>query len=479
MKSWFRDMLLLLGCTAAVAEPVQQGVLPMKDIREFGAIGDGRVDDTSAIQAALQGGGLIVVPAGRYLTGTLYLESDTELRLAPGAELLASTDPAAYNPAQFSPENTLPSVTERVSARHLLIAIGKKNITLSGGRINGNAPGWMPERPVRRGEDFFANLNPERSAQMLYFRRCEEIEIRDVTLVDATYWHLFLHQCRNIRLEGIRIFGRHYFLNGDGIDVDACSNVMVRNCIIDTSDDAITLRASDRRSDLPPPVCENVIVSNCVLRSSFANAIRIGVGNGTIRNSLIDNIIVRESATALSIISRYNANSAGCLIENITFSNLLVGAGRFLSLKTILNEQVPPPERPGAAIRNLLFVNISGSTERTSWIFGTPANPVENLRFSEITITHSGSGTSPDIDANGFWGRGSSDAVLELHYTRDIHFNRVRLLRSRLSDLEKYDAVLHCCRNTEFENCLKNDGIPWRISTKTIPAQNQPHTAEK
>ena len=65
MKSWFRDMLLLLGCTAAVAEPVQQGVLPMKDIREFGAIGDGRVDDTSAIQAALQGGGLIVVPAGR------------------------------------------------------------------------------------------------------------------------------------------------------------------------------------------------------------------------------------------------------------------------------------------------------------------------------------------------------------------------------------------------------------------------------
>ena len=76
-------MLLLLGCTAAVAEPVQQGVLPMKDIREFGAIGDGRVDDTSAIQAALQGGGLIVVPAGRYLTGTLYLESDTELRLAP------------------------------------------------------------------------------------------------------------------------------------------------------------------------------------------------------------------------------------------------------------------------------------------------------------------------------------------------------------------------------------------------------------
>ena len=93
----------------------------MKDIREFGAIGDGRVDDTSAIQAALQGGGLIVVPAGRYLTGTLYLESDTELRLAPGAELLASTDPAAYNPAQFSPENTLPSVTERVSARHLLI----------------------------------------------------------------------------------------------------------------------------------------------------------------------------------------------------------------------------------------------------------------------------------------------------------------------------------------------------------------------
>jgi hypothetical protein len=463
MKQWLFGIAVVLAGVLYGGEGSGMGNIPIiKDIREFGAVGDGNANDTGAIQKALDGGGVIVVPAGKYLTGTLYLESGTDLRMEPGAELLASTDPDCYNTVDFSPKNTNPSAVEHVSARHLLIAIGKKNISISGGRINGNAGGWMRLRPVRRGEDFFANLNPERPAQMLFFRECEEIRMEGVTLVDATYWHLFLHGCRNVRLDGINIVGNHHFLNGDGIDIDACGDVIVRNCIIDTSDDAITLRASGSKLD-EPPVCENVIVSGCVLRSGFANAIRIGVGSGTIRNCLIDNVIIRDSATAISFISRYSGKAAGCVIENISIGNLISEAGRFLALKTVLNERVPPPERPGSLIRNIRFFNISGKAERSSWIFGTPENYVENICFSGISFVYSGGGPAPDVDRNGFWGRGSSDAVFDLRYAGNVWFDNVRVLRPEESGGWKYETALRKCRDVFFDGCSGNGGKSWQV----------------
>src|SRR5690348_14537205 len=73
------------------------------DIRDFGAKGDGAAKDTAAIQkaidaAAAQGGGTVLVPSGRYLSGTIHIKSNITLHLSPGAVILASTDNADFDP---------------------------------------------------------------------------------------------------------------------------------------------------------------------------------------------------------------------------------------------------------------------------------------------------------------------------------------------------------------------------------------------
>ena len=92
----------------------------MNNVRDFGAVGDGIAKDTSAIQRALDAGGVAYLPPGTYLSGTLYLRSCGGLELAPGAVLLASPDPADYdeNPC---PQNRV-FASEKVSGAHLVVA---------------------------------------------------------------------------------------------------------------------------------------------------------------------------------------------------------------------------------------------------------------------------------------------------------------------------------------------------------------------
>ena len=77
------------------------------DVCEFGAKGDGNAEDTPALQAAIDlasaRGGVVVFPAGRYLSGTLHLRSNVSFRLSEGAVLIASTDDADFDPYEAPP----------------------------------------------------------------------------------------------------------------------------------------------------------------------------------------------------------------------------------------------------------------------------------------------------------------------------------------------------------------------------------------
>ena len=308
----------------------------MNNVRDFGAVGDGITKDTAAIQKAIDAGGIVHFPPGTYLAGTLYLKSNGGLELEPGATLLASPDPQDYNAADFCPQNWF-SVNEIASGGHFIVCLEQHDVVIrGGGTIDGNHKAFLNELEPN-GLWYKRTWRP---SQMLYFCESQNIWIDDVNLRNSPYWTCFLHGCEFATISNVHIHGDVHVANQDGIDIDCCRFVTVTNCVIDSSDDCITLRGDDARLSAPKP-CEMVAVSNCVLKSGYANALRIGVGSGVVRNCTFSNIVITETRTAVCVISKYGPKSIkGVTISDVSFSNLQLDVERFLNL---MKSKAPPP----------------------------------------------------------------------------------------------------------------------------------------
>ena len=311
------------------------------NVVSFGAVGDGKVKCTAAIQSAIDacsaaGGGTVVVPAGTYLTGTLYLRSHIELRLEHAAVLLGSPDLADYNPPDAYPQNFNCAASEGWNSCHLIIAASVEDVAISGsGTIDGNGlaffeghgdPGTVKSHEVawRRGYLNAADrANAVRPGQTVVFVECRDVSVTGVSLVDATCWTLFLHGCERVRLRGLSLRSDDRHANTDGIDIDCCRHVVVSDCLIDTGDDAITLRGDCHHLGDPNRICEDIAVTNCVSHTS-ACGIRIGVGTGTIRDAVFSNLVMCDAGFGIQIQCSFGSSKAkGVDISSLRFENIV------------------------------------------------------------------------------------------------------------------------------------------------------------
>lgn len=392
----------------------------MRNVRDFGAVGDGISKDTAAIQRAIDAGGIVYFPPGTYLSGTLYLRSHGGLDLAPGAVLKASPDPTDYNAADFCPQNRA-STLERASGGHLIVAVEQENIVIrGGGRIDGNRAAWLNEVDPARPVWFQWTWRP---SQMLFFCECQGLWISDVELVDAPYWTCFLHGCRQATLRGLHIYGDCRVPNNDGIDIDCCHQVTISDCIINSADDCITLRGNSERLKNKQP-CEYVAISNCVLASGYANAIRIGVGDGVIRHCSFNNMIIHDTRTAICVVCKYNPKrGVGTEISDISCTNFQLDVQRPFNVK--LDNSAGFAEPSPRSIRRMLFSRMYGQAELSNYIHGNGVGCVDDIRFQDIAFTYRGEGPRPDRDSKGNWGRSSTHAVFDVRHAKNIAFEQV------------------------------------------------------
>lgn len=357
----------------------------MKNVKDFGAVGDGKTLDTKAIQNAIDSGGMVVIPEGTYLTGTLYLKSNGGLYLEPGAKLLASHNREDYNKADYCPQNKI-FEAEFMAGTHLITAVNQENIFIGGfGTIDGDSHFWVNEKIKQPGCDFWGHPPKEanRPAQMLFFAECKNVKVENVTLLHSPFWHLFFHGCTDVIARGLTIRGERRQWVNDGIDIDCCSNVAISDCIIDTGDDGITLRANGVRLTEKEAVCENITVSNCVITSYLDYGIRIGVGNGVIRNALFSNVIIKDSLNGIGMTNRFNPHGDCTSIEDIRFSNVSIEAKRAIELKVSCFQTHPPLKMP-AYIKNISFNNVFAATQRICYLLG-----FENADFSGVEFNDS------------------------------------------------------------------------------------------
>ena len=440
----------------------------MHNVREFGAKGDGVTKDTGAIQKAIDAGGMVCFPPGVYLSGSLYLKSNGGLFLEPGAVLLASPDKEDYNADDFCEQNS-PGTSEHASGAHFLIALEQENIVLcGGGRIDGNRKSFYGEDreedctkgPLRKtdpltGVHYVAYEKfgrrediSWRPAQMIYICESRNIQIRDLQLDDAPYWTCFLHGCEDVQIRGLRILNDQRGHNTDGIDIDCCRRVNISDCIIDSGDDCITLRGNDRKLKNKRP-CEYVTVTNCVLHSC-ANGIRIGVGDGIIRNAVFSNIVFHHCGTAVNICSNFSTDPArGAEISRISMVNLQMEAMRAF----LINCQVrgSTPEEPAKEVRDIHIRQVRGTVWRPCLICGSAGKGMKDIVLEDVELDIETELASSDnhLGPWGEFGSSNPECVIYIAHAEGVRLERFKVNWKKTVGGWTYGVLTCNSRNVE------------------------------
>lgn len=365
--------------------PAQPAELCTVSVKDFGATGNGATLDTKAVQEAIEhvaanGGGLVTVPKGTYLCGSIWLRSNVEFHLDEGAVIKGSPDIKDYCAADCCPQNEAEiGWGDYISGGHLLLGVGVSNVTLSGqGRIDGNSDAFLlNDQGVPYSNK---TLIPARPSQMVWFVDSNEITIKDIELADSPYWSCFLLNCNKVTVSGCYVHTRrkdYHTFNGDGIDIDRCQDVTVSNCTIDTSDDCITLRASGAHLLEKPQDCARVRVENCIISSS-CNAIRIGVGEGHIHDSVLSGISISDTNVAFNIVGAYSKGERGPDIDNIAFRDIRVEANELLRIHHMRSKS--------CSIRDITLDCVSGTAPNVSHIWAKAAAPFQNIVFKKVDV---------------------------------------------------------------------------------------------
>lgn len=375
-----RKLTIIFCFLASVA--VQAQSLSIKDC---GAVGDGVTLDTKAIQTAIdsvaaQGGGVVEVPAGVYLTGSLWLRDNINLHLNPGAVIKGSPELKDYCDENCCSQNEAEiKGGDYISGGHLIMGVGVRNVSITGqGRIDGNSDAFMLDENGKRWSK--KSKIPGRPGQMIWFVDSQDIRVKDVEIADSPYWSLFILNCDRVWIDGCYVHTRrkdYHTFNGDGIDIDRCRYVTISNCRIDTSDDCITLRASQAHKLANPQDCEWVTVTNCNLSSS-CNAIRLGVGEGSIHDAVFSNLTISDTNQAFNIVGAYVRGNRGTDIWGIRFNNIRVDAKEFVRIHHMHSAQ--------AIFKDIIFDGISGTAPRVSRLWAKQAAPFANIVFRNVDV---------------------------------------------------------------------------------------------
>lgn len=366
------------------------------NVLDYGAIGDGITNDAHAIQEAINactnmGGGRVLLPGGKiYNSGFLHLKSNVDLHIEKGAVLKASDDITDYYPLAnegniIEHHSGLPSfLNSEYAGRpfHVFItAQSQVGVSLTGAGI------------IDANEKIFYGTNSGYHIEGSYYPRVpaillediRQLTIKDVTIKECAFWTVHIIGCEDVAIEGVRILNNLQMANSDGIDIDHCNNVRISNCHIECGDDCIVFKNTGDYKKYGE--CANIVITNCTLISTSA-AIKIGTeGEGDFKNILVTNCTISRSNRGISLQIRDDGNAYNIIFSNITietrrFSNEWWGRAEPICITAIDRK----PGVKAGSIKNITFQNIVCSGENGIFIEGSEDNPIENVKFINVTI---------------------------------------------------------------------------------------------
>lgn len=388
------------------------------NVREFGAVGDGKTLDSPAINRAIDaaeaaGGGTVLLPAGTYLSGSIRLQSNIHLLLDAGCVILgAPQNLNAFDETEPYMFGGYQDGGHCFFHNSLIWGESLTNVSITGqGMINGG--GLVRNDDALDRMVGFGHFDPpitnaasplRLGNKAVALKLCRNVLLRDITIYHGGHFAILVTGCDNVTVDNVTMD-----TNRDGIDIDCCRDTMVSNCRINSpTDDGLcpksTYALGERR------ITENLTIVNCqvsgyaegtLLDGTFKRA-KNGVGrikfgtesSGGFRNVTVANCTFRSCrGLALEEVD-------GGVLENITINNLTMMdvADYAIYLTTGKRNRTPGVTAPGR-MRNILISNvIADGVAKNSGIqiMGLPEQPLEGIRLENIRLNCRGGGTKED-----------------------------------------------------------------------------------
>lgn len=265
-------------------------------ITNYGVQNDSTILQTERIQAVIDkaaqdGGGVICIPKGTFLSGSLFFRPRTHLYLEKGATLKGSDDISHFDVIDTRLEGQ--NLTYFAA---LVNVIGVDGFTLSGeGKINGNGLRFWKSFWLRRQVNPQCTNLEELRPRLVYIADSRNVQLSGVRLENSPFWTTHLYRCENVKLLNLSIFAPHSPVkapSSDAIDIDVCKNVLVKGCYMSVNDDAIALKGGKGpwadQDKVNNGSNMNIIIEDCVW--GFCHS-ALTCGSESIHNR---NILVRR-----------------------------------------------------------------------------------------------------------------------------------------------------------------------------------------
>ncbi|WP_286857704.1 MULTISPECIES: glycoside hydrolase family 28 protein [Sphingobacterium] len=412
------------------------------NIEKFGAKGDGYTLNTKSINEAISassksGGGVVVVPAGYWLSGPITLKSNVNLHLDENAFLQFTADFDEYKivagnyEGKASARNQSPiSGTELenvgITGKGIIDGngdawrmVGKGALTesewkakvASGGLVSADGKTWYPSAKTRLAHEEkrsvlladgktladFEAIKDYLRPNLLVLTKCKKVLLEGVTFQNSPAWNLHPVMTQHLTIRGVKIKNPDYAQNGDGIDVESCANVLIEHCILDVGDDAICIKSGkDEEGRKRGIATERVIIRHNKVYKGHGGFVVGSEMSGGARDIFVENCTFMGTDKGLRFKT---TRGRGGIVENIHIRNInmnnIVQEAIYFDMyywtkPPQANEvqQVPPVTVETPQFRNIAIDGITCRGAQVGiFVRGLPEMPVRQISMVNLNIT--------------------------------------------------------------------------------------------
>lgn len=476
---------------------------------DYGAIADGETLNTDAFAKAMdaleeKGGGTLIVPSGVWFTGPIVFKSNVNLHLEKGALILFSSDFRLYPLVETSFEglNTR-RCQSPISGRNLV------NVAITGeGSINGSGQDWRPLKKekvtdrhwnkvvksggiVDKDNYWFPSQGSLKGLQisdmnvprvdlseaewleikdflrpvMVSFIECENVLLEGVLFENSPAWNIHPLMCKNLIVDNILVRNPGYSQNGDGLDIESCTNVLVVNSTFDVGDDAICIKSGkdeDGRKRAIPTT--NVLIDNCKVFQGHGGFVVGSEMSSGVKNVVVSNCQFLGTDVGLRFKS---TRGRGGVVENIFIKDINMfdiateaflfdlyyggkSAVESLDDKDVLEsgDLIPAVDETTPAFKDIYVENLVCRHARRAMFFnGLPEMNIQNINVKNVSIT--------------------SKIGAELVEAKDIHFENVNIIPEKGAAF-----ILKNVQDFEGKNLLYPDNLKEVVKISGKNSQN-------